>query len=140
MRRFSHDFTPRAHAWRARLAWELAAGQVFAPRLPVWRQTICSSYSSTASPQPAFAQPLPVRRFGEHAGIGFRPPELRIEGHELVAAECMDRHPLSGAPLRERCIQSGPPRAQAIDSDDHIAGSDARSLRGAAFENVRDAG
>src|SRR5258707_5727136 len=40
----------------------------------------------------------------------------------------------------ERCIQSGVPRAQAIDSDDHIAGSHARSLRGAAFEHVRDGG
>src|ERR1700704_443241 len=88
-----------------------------------WRMRM-SRVSSTALSQPAFAQPLPARRFGEHASIGFRASELRIEGHELVATEGMDRHPLSGAPLRKRGIQSGLPRAQTIDSDDHIAGSD----------------
>src|SRR5258706_2507674 len=80
------------------------------------------------------------RRYGEHDGIGFRSYDLRFEGHELVATEGMHHHPLSGPALRERCIQSGLPRAQAIDSDDHIAGSYARSLRGAAFEHVRDGG
>src|SRR5260221_11760342 len=104
-----------------------------------WRMRM-SRVSSTARSQPAFAQPLPASRLGQDASIGFRASELRIEGHELVATEGMDHHPLSGAALRERCIQSGVPRAQAIDSDDHIAGSYARSLRGAAFEHVRDGG
>src|SRR6185295_5628070 len=91
--------------------------------------------SATARPQPTFEVPQTrtARRFGEHAGIGLRASELRIESHELVATEGMDCHPLSGAALRERRIQSGLPRAQAIDGDDHIAGSDARSLRGPAF-------
>src|SRR5260370_17436415 len=76
----------------------------------------------------------------KNASLGFRASELRVEAHELVATEGMDRHPLSGAALRKRCIQSGLPRAQAIDGDDHIAGSDARSLRCAAFEHVGDGG
>src|SRR5256885_9009181 len=110
MRRFSPDFTPRLSP-------------------------------ASVGPQPALEQLLPrTGRFREHAGIGIRALEASLESHHLVAAERVDRHRLSGLPLRKRWIQPGLSRAQAIDGDDHIPGSDARLLRRAAFEHVRDGG
>src|SRR6266571_2842747 len=104
-----------------------------------WRMRM-SRVSSTARPQPALAQPLPARRFGEHAGIGIRALELRLEAHQLVAAEGVYPDALSRAALCQGRVQSRLSGPQALQRDQQVAGSDSRLLRRAAFEHVSDGG
>src|SRR2546426_3473062 len=104
-----------------------------------WRMRM-SRVSSTARPQPALAQPLPARRFGEHAGIGIRALELRLEAHQLVAAKGVYPDALSRAALGQGRVQSRLSGPQALHRDQQVAGSDSRLLRRAAFEHVRDGG
>src|SRR6266581_4729470 len=101
-----------------------------------WRMRM-SRVSSTARPQPALAQPLPARRFGEHAGIGIRALELRLEAHQLVAAKGVYPDALSRAALGQGRVQSRLSGPQPVDGDQQVAGGDARLLRRAAFEHVR---
>src|SRR2546425_1922890 len=101
-----------------------------------WRMRITRA-SATTRPQPTVEQP-PARagRLGEHAGVRLGPLQANLEAHQLVPAERLDRQALSGAPLRERAVQSDPPRAQALDRDDHVAGGDSRFLRRPALQHV----
>src|SRR5713226_9415054 len=105
-----------------------------------WRMSITRA-SATARPQPPLEQP-PARtgRLCEHAGIRLGSLQANLEAHQLVAAERVDCQALSGAPLRQHRIQSGLPRAQALDGDDHVARGEARLLRRPALQHVGDRG
>src|SRR5256885_223643 len=92
-------------------------------------------------PQPALEQPR-ARAGGlrEHASIGLRAPEPRLEAHQFVAAKSVYPDALSRPAPGEGCIQSRPSGPQPVHRDDQVAGGDSGLLRRAAFEHVRDGG
>src|SRR5438876_5815234 len=94
----------------------------------------CERRASASAKQP----PADAVRLGEHAGIGVRVREPRLEAHQLVAAKGVYPDALSRAAFGQRRVQSRLSWPQALHRDDHVAGGDARLLRRAAFEHVRD--
>src|SRR6267143_3970301 len=97
--------------------------------------------SATARPQPALEQ-LSPRADGlrQHAGIGVRTSEPRLEAHQLVAAKSVYPDALSRAVFGQGRVEARPPGPQALHRDDQVAGGNARFLSGAAFEHVGDGG
>src|SRR5436190_23696149 len=83
--------------------------------------------SATARTQPALEQ-LSPRADGlhQHAGIGVRAPEARLEARQLVAAKGVNPDALSRAAPGQGRIQSRLSRPQALHRDDQVAGGYAR--------------
>src|SRR5256885_10212635 len=97
--------------------------------------------SATARPQPALERLWErAGRLGAPAGIGIRALEPRLEAHQLVAAKGVNPDAPSCAALGQGRIESRLPWPQSVHRDDQVAGSDARLLRRAAFEHMRDGG
>src|SRR5882762_903729 len=84
---------------------------------------------ASAGPQPAPEQLSPrAGRLGQHAGIGVRALELRLEAHQLVAAKGVHPDALSRAAPGQDRVQSRLSGPQALHRDDQVAGGDARLL------------